>query len=566
MSFVDLIKRAPDRPPVAPEEDGPAVGPGQRLHAALRWTTTTLAVLLVWFALVAPLRLSDLTIGAFLRVPVEGVVVVAIALVLPPRPRRILAVVVGVLLGILALVKILDMGVFELFDRPFNPVVDWGNIPPAFGVLRDSVGRVWADAAVVGTALFVVALLVFMTLSVLRLLKLTTGHRTVSARVTAAFGIVWVVCAVLGVQVGGIAPLASSNAATLAYDQVQAIRAAAHDQHTFLSGIAAKDHFASAPGADLLTALRGKDVLIVFVESYGRVAVQGSAFSPPIDAVLKSGTKQLTAAGFAAKSAFLTSPTFGGISWLAHSTLQSGLWINNQQRYDQLVSSDRFTLSDAFKRAGWRTVSDVPADNRVWAQGTSFYHYAKLYNSLNVGYVGPRFSYAPVPDQYTLSAFQQLELAKPHRAPVMAEIDLVSSHTPWTPLPHMVPPQSLGNGEVFDGMPQQGQSPSVVWRDANNVRTLYGESIQYSLRAVISFVQQAHDDNLVVVMLGDHQPATIVSGARASHDVPITIIAHDPNVMKRITSWRWQNGMLPSASAPVWPMDTFRDRFLTAYR
>jgi hypothetical protein len=48
----------------------------------------------------------------------------------------------------------------------------------------------------------------------------------------------------------------------------------------------------------------------------------------------------------------LTSPTFGGISWLAHSTLQSGLWIDNQQRYNQLVASNRFTLSDAFKQAG----------------------------------------------------------------------------------------------------------------------------------------------------------------------------------------------------------------------
>jgi hypothetical protein len=34
------------------------------------------------------------------------------------------------------------------------------------------------------------------------------------------------------------------------------------------------------------------------------------------------------AAGFSAKSTFLTSPTFGGISWLAHSTLQSGMWID----------------------------------------------------------------------------------------------------------------------------------------------------------------------------------------------------------------------------------------------
>ena len=145
----------------------------------------------------------------------------------------------------------------------------------------------------------------------------------------------------------------------------------------------------NTPSADLLTGLRGKDVIVAFVESYGRVAVQGSAFSPQVDAVLNAGTKPLRAAGFSSRSAFLTSPTFGGISWLAHSTLQSGLWIDNQQRYDQLVASDRFTLSDAFKRAGWRTVGDVPSNEGDWPEGTSFYHYDKLYDDHNVGYVGP---------------------------------------------------------------------------------------------------------------------------------------------------------------------------------
>jgi len=207
----------------------------------------------------------------------------------------------------------------------------------------------------------------------------------------------------------------------------------------------------------------------------------------------------------------------------------------------------------------------VPADNLDWPQGTSFYHYDKLYNGLNVGYVGPKFSYANMPDQYTLSTFRRLELAKPNRAPVMAEIDLVSSHTPWAPLPHMIDWNQLGDGSVFDGMPEQGQSPGVVWRDPSQVRTAYGQSIEYSLNALISFVETYHDNNLVLVVLGDHQPATIVTGQGASHDVPITIISHDPAVMDRISPWGWQDGMRPSPDAPVWPMDAFRDRFLNAY-
>ena len=73
------------------------------------------------------------------------------------------------------------------------------------------------------------------------------------------------------------------------------------------------------------------------------------------------------------------------------------------------------------------------------------------------------------------------------------------------------------------------------------------------------------DPNLVLVILGDHQPATIVSGSGASHDVPVTIVAHDPRVLARIDSWGWQDGMRPSSSAPVTAMDAFRDRFIKAF-
>jgi Sulfatase len=353
------------------------------------------------------------------------------------------------------------------------------------------------------------------------------------------------------------------SAATYAYDEVSRIPSVIRDQRAFARA-AAQDPLAGTPGNRLLTGLRGKDVLLVFVESHGRVAVQDSSFAPGVDAVLDSGTRRLDAAGFHTRSAFLTSPTFGAISWLAHSTLQSGLWIDSQQRYDVAVTSSRVTLSDAFARAGWRTVADVPADTRDWPQA-SFYGYDKVYDSRNVGYAGPRFGYPTMPDQYTLHAFHRLELAKKHRRPVMAEIDLVSSHAPWSRTPHMIPESRVGDGSAFDGMPERLPSQTVIWRSPERVRAAYGQSIEYSLRAVISFVLHHADRNTVLVVLGDHQPATIVTGAGADHDVPITVIARDRAVVDRIDGWGWQPGMRPQPNAPVWRMDAFRDRFLDAF-
>jgi phosphatidylglycerophosphate synthase len=533
-------------------------------RTAVDGAVTVLAGLLVWVALIAPNQIERFSPGAFVRIPLEGLLVVAVCLVLPPWARRAVAALAGVALGLLTLVKFLDIGFFEALGRPFNPVIDWSYFGSALGLLSDSIGRRDAVVTLVAAGLLVVAVLIFVPLSVLRLTGVAARHRDTSFRAVTALGVVWVLIDVFGLQLVAGAPIASTSAASLAAGQVSELRAGLHDQQTFAKAVAV-DRLHSTPADQLLTGLRGKDVILAFVESYGRVAVQGSDFSPQVDAVLDSGTSRLRAAGFSAKSGFLTSPTFGGISWLAHSTLQSGLWIDNQQRYNSVVGSDRSTLSGAFKRAGWRTVADVPSDDKTWPQGTSFYHYDKIYDRRNVGYAGPTFSYASMPDQYVLAAYQRLELAKPHHDPVMAEIDLVSSHTPWAPLPHLVDWSKVGDGSVFDDMPGQGQPPAVVWRDADHVRAAYGQSIQYTMNSLVSFVQTYHDKNLVLIVLGDHQPATIVSGLDATHDVPISIIAHDPAVLDKISGWHWQDGLRPGPSAPVWRMSAFRDRFLTAY-
>lgn len=533
------------------------------MRAVAAGMTTILALLLVWFALVGPNQISRFSLAAFLRIPIEGLILVAIVVMLPVTGRRIVAALVGTVLGLLSIVKIVDIGFFEAINRPFNPTADWSYFQSAEGLLSLSIGRPKAILFLTAASVLGAAVLVFTPLAVLRLSRLAARHRSSSIRTVTAFGVIWILCAALGVQFVPHAPVASTSVAGLAYDQVRDVHAGLTDKATLVKA-AANDPFRDTPSSNLLTRLRGKDVIVAFVESYGQVAVQGSSFSPQVDAVLNTGTQQLNAAGFSAKSAFLTSPTFGGISWLAHATLQSGLQIDNQQSYNDLVTTDRFILSDAFKRAGWRTVADVPSNEKTWPEGKTFYHYDQIYDQHNVGYKGPIFSYASMPDQYTYSALQRLELAKPH-APVMAEIDTVSSHTPWAPLPRMVDPSQVGDGSVFNGMPAQGQSPTVVWRDANQVRSAYAQSIQYSLNALISFVQTSGDKNLVVIALGDHQPATIVSGQGASHDVPITIIAHDPAVLSQISGWGWQSGLLPNPQAPVWPMDAFRDRFLTAY-
>jgi len=305
-------------------------------------------------------------------------------------------------------------------------------------------------------------------------------------------------------------------------------------------------------------------VVIAFVESYGRVALEGSGIAGGVTDVLQAGNASLATEGYTARSAWLTSPTYGGLSWLAHGTLQTGVWTPTQPAYDRLVASDRLSLARAFGDAGWRTVSDVPSDTETWGVGSSFYGYDSLIDATDVGYRGPAFGYARIPDQFTFKHFADTELTGPHE-PVMAEIDLVSSHTPWAPLPQLVPWAQIGDGSVYDPQPGQSRSAAAVWQSATTVQHFYGQSVQYSLGSLLSFLENVDDPNLVVIVLGDHQPAAIVSGAGASHDVPISIIARDPAVFTAIDGWGWTPGLQPGEGSPVWRMDAFRDRLLTAF-
>jgi len=519
---------------------------------------TVVALLLVWAALVAPDQPSRFSPGAFARLPLELLLVVALAVALPAAPRRVLAVAAGAVLSLLVVVKLLDIGFFTAFDRPFKPVDDSSYAGIGIETLRDTVGRSSADFIVAVAAVLVLSLLAVPVLALVRVTRVAAGHRGWALRAAAALGVLWVILRVAG------APVASSGAATLAVDEVRSVRAGLADRAALARELG-HDRFRSTPADRLLTGLRGKDVLLVFVESYGRVAVQGSSFSPGVDAVLHRGDAQLRTAGFSARSAFLTSPTFGGLSWLAHSTLQSGIRVDGQRRYDQLVENDRVTLTSAFKRAGWRAVGVMPANHRAWPEGFSYYRYDAIYDRRNLGYRGPGFGLPPMPDQYALAALQRLELAKPHRRPLFAEVDLISSHTPWTRIPRLIPWKAVGDGSIFGRIPPEEASQASLFGDSKRARSAYGHSIEYSLRSLFSFVQRYGNAKTVLVVLGDHQPATTVSGQDAGHDVPISVIAHDPRVLDRIAGWGWQDGLLPSPHARVWAMAAFRDRFLGAF-
>ncbi|MFD0687650.1 sulfatase [Actinomadura fibrosa] len=546
----------------ADEKDDGGSAP-RRWRSVVGWAVTVAAVALVLFGLLLPDQLVRLTPGAFARIPIEGVVGAGILLVLPGRARTVAAVAAGTFLGLLTIVKCLDMGFNEVLVRPFDPVLDWVMLRPAVEFVDGTSGRSAAVGVVIAVVLLVVAVLVLMALSVLRIARVAARYHRPAAGGLVVLAAAWAACTALGAQFVQGVPVASDGSATLTMAHAKQVGASIDDRKKFAAQ-AAVDPFRDTPGDKLLTGLRGKDVMLNFVESYGRDAVEDPEFAPQVDAVLDDGTRRLRAAGYSARSAWLTSPTAGGGSWLAHSTLLSGLWINNQQRYRTLVSSDRLTLNRAFQRAGWRSVGLVPGVSRAWPE-SRFFGFDKVYDSDHLGYRGSPFGWATMPDQYSLLTLHRTEFAKPDHPPLMVEMPMLSSHAPWAPIPHMIDWDAVGDGSVYKQMAASADQQGYVWKDKTRIRAQYRKSIEYTLTSLISYVEKYGDKNLVLIFLGDHQPAPVITGEKASRDVPITIVAHDKAVLDRVSGWNWQDGLRPGKQAPLWAMSDFRNRFLTAF-
>jgi hypothetical protein len=533
-------------------------------HAPAAYVVTALACLLVLVVLTAPTELGRLTVGTFVTVPLEALLGAGLLLVLPEKPRWVASLVFGVALGLLAIMKLLDMGFSATLAKPFDPAGDWDLLNDAMRFLAGVIGPLSAIGCLAVAVIFCTGLLIVVTRSVQRLTRLAAGRNLAASRGVVVLAALWLSCAIFGTQIVPGIPVASVSSA----DYVEQRRGPAGTKADGQEAIAANtdiDSFANTPDDELLTALRGKDVVLAFVESYGRSAIEDPEFASQVGAVLDSGNRRLRAAGFESRSAFLTSPTAGGGSWLAHGTLLSGLWIDKQQRYDGLPSSQRLTLTKAFRRAGWRTVGVMPGNDTGWPESASL-GYDQVYDAQDMGYHGPKFSWASMPDQFTLLKFQRTERALRDHQPVMAEITLVSSHAPWEPIPRLVNWADVGDGSVFDGMATADDRPeAILTRKPGRVHADYRASIEYSLSSLISYVETYGDDDLVVIFLGDHQPSPIVTGYGVSRDVPITIVARDPAVLPRVSTWGWQPGLRPNSGAPVWRMDAFRDRFLTAF-
>jgi hypothetical protein len=514
------------------------------------------AVFVLFIVLVIPNRISWMTGLSFVLFPLE-LVILGLILLVPGRAGQVLKAIAATLLATGIIFKTADVAAYQVFARPFNPVFDLYLLADGMNLLTGAIGRIGAWLVALLLAAVTLAIIAF-AFAILRLVQagIKANQRKARMILFSALGL-WFVLPLVGWY-----RVSHAFYDNLAEHFVSTIHSIA-DIKSFRT-LVNIDSYAETPANTLFEKLRGKDVLVVFVESYGRVVLDNPDFATFVKPVLEQGSLDLAANGLYARSTFLTSPTVGGISWLAHGTLLSGLWIDSQVRYDSLMMSKRPSLNRLFKNAGWRTVAIMPAITMDWPE-SDYFGYDQVFGARGLGYQGKPFNWVTMPDQFVLSAFQARERKDETRPPVMAEIALISSHAPWTPIPVMLPWQAVGDGSIFNEQATAGDAPEVVWQDPERIKLQYRRSIEYAVADLVSYALTYGDENLVLLILGDHQPAPLVTGDLTNHDVPVHLIARDPAVMAAMADWQWTDGLIPAADAPVWRMDELRNRFVAAF-
>ena len=525
---------------------------------------------LVWLSLVWSLPVEHGALDAVGWLALAGEVALlfgALALLAPlrrGRTGRAVAWAVGLVTAVVALLKMAELMIRASLGRPFSPLSDLHLASSLMHLLTGTLGGALGWLALAGLAL-VPILVLLVTVGAVRISQRALAEPRWRTAVQVGGGLA--LALIVAQQLAPAAfeawrPVPFRTSQMLA-DEWRQGRVTLADRAAFEREVAA-DPFRDMPADRLLTGLGGADVLLVYIESYGRSALEQDRYAELLLPRLATFERRLADAGLVAASGYLTSPTIGGQSWLAHGTLESGLWISDQRLYDLLVISDRLTLTKAFNRAGRRTVTVRPAITMPWPEGRML-GYQKIYAAKDLGYEGKPYNWITMPDQYTLATFERREREQPH-PPLYAEIALISSHAPWTPIPPVLERWSrIGDGRVFSRWADAGDPPEVVWRDPDRVRQQYALAIDYVLGVLASYSARFVDHRTLLIVVGDHQPAPLITGEGASRDVPMHVISGAPALLEPFLRSGFTTGMRPGRGPAIARMDQFRDLFLGAF-
>lgn len=519
----------------------------------------TLGFGLLFLVLVLPNHPGTLKWTALNRFPLELPVLIFGCMAL--GRRWWLPVLLALVLLTTTFLKLADFGMFTAYNRTFNPILDAFLIDAGLGLLRTSIGTPLTILAAIAALLALMALFFALLTSfqAWSRVNLTRPLRLCAALVSLIFAGWSVADTGHSLKYWKLAknPPGSAWTSRLAFKRALEMRATSADLIAF-AGAAKNDPYDKATG--LFDRIAGRNVIFIFIESYGRASFDNPLYADLHPQTLRSFEPMIMEAGFDIKSGWMTSPTAGGQSWLAHGALASGMWTNHNGRYTAMLGSGKKWLFHFAQEAGFRTAAIMPAITIAWPESSKM-GFELIFPARDIPYKGKRFNWVTMPDQFTLGVYREL-LPEDPRSDFL-QIALISSHAPWVPIPDMVAWEDLGDGTIFNEMARKGPTPRKLWRNYDNVRAQYRLAVDYALQATFSHVARLEAEAPLIFVIGDHQAAQFVAGSE-NKDVPMHVIA-PREVMALMDHWQLSDGLVPKATAPVWRMDTFRNRFIETF-
>jgi len=304
---------------------------------------------------------------------------------------------------------------------------------------------------------------------------------------------------------------------------------------------------ASPTFASDLGALRGVDVNLWFVESYGAVTFDNPAARKALAEPRAEFERAIARSGRQVVSAYVTAATFGGASELSHLSLLSGVDLSDPLRHDLLLTTNRPTLISLFRTAGYQTVGFYPALNWDWPE-KAFYGFDRFYDRRDLDYRGPRLGYWWIPDQVALARLERLDPIGPDSPPRLLFFPTITSHIPFRPVPPYQPDwvRAQSDAPFDDAQVARALADKVDWLD---LFPAYLRMIEYNYRWIGGYLERPAARDYLLVLIGDHQPASSVSGAGAPWEVPVHVVSSDPALLQRFVDRGFHPGLEPRRPA-----------------
>jgi hypothetical protein len=277
-----------------------------------------------------------------------------------------------------------------------------------------------------------------------------------------------------------------------------------------------------------LARLAGDDVLLVFLESYGAVSYDVPAIARIVAPARDELAHAAAATGRHVVSAYASSPTFGGGSWLAHASFMSEHEVRDPGDYMLLLTQHRETWPKLFRTAGYRAVAVMPGTKSAWPEG-SFYGFDTIYDERSLDYRGPDFGWWRIPDQFSLASVGALEERVDSHAPLFAFFSTINTHIPFLPVPPYQPDWQRVLGEKpFDAAEVEASLAKTP--DWEALGEPYAESFVYTFNYLAGYLRERPDADETMLLIGDHQPAASVAGQSARWDVPVHVVTRRDDI------------------------------------